>query len=67
LLDGRSNVEEQKLLENFDNVIEVFQSLKPAYRKVIQNNAREMAIGMSKYQQQGLCFVCVLFICFIFF
>lgn len=31
LADGASNKEEQKLLEEFDKVIEVYQQLKPMY------------------------------------
>lgn len=42
----------QDLMENFDRVLRVYQSLGEGYRKVITEITREMASGMNKYAQK---------------
>jgi len=48
---GASNVHEMKLLENFDQVIEVYSKLKPCYQVVIKDITIRMADGMCHFAQ----------------
>eukprot|EP01104_Vermistella_antarctica_P012830 TRINITY_DN3785_c1_g1_i2.p1 TRINITY_DN3785_c1_g1~~TRINITY_DN3785_c1_g1_i2.p1 ORF type:complete len:414 (-),score=141.50 TRINITY_DN3785_c1_g1_i2:333-1574(-) len=49
---GCGEAHEAELLQNFDRVIEVFLSLKGAYRDVIQDICKRMGAGMIEYLQK---------------
>eukprot|EP00923_Selenidium_pygospionis_P030276 GHVN01053779.1.p1 GENE.GHVN01053779.1~~GHVN01053779.1.p1 ORF type:complete len:468 (+),score=21.65 GHVN01053779.1:158-1405(+) len=47
---GAQNVDEMKLLHNFDKVISVYKALDPKFQKTIHDCAKEMAYGMAEFQ-----------------
>jgi farnesyl-diphosphate farnesyltransferase len=51
---GKANPDEQQLLENFDKVIQVFNSLKPAYRNTIKDITQRMGDGMAEFAQRDV-------------